>query len=216
MAVQLALPPLTGKSEVRFDLSGLPEACIVTKSFERQRFTWEGNHLGITAEIYPPYEPVRVEGKTVFVVSRRYTMNGFGLWDGIRALNRSILAAPIQIRYTTAAGEGVWSGARVALDSKNSTPQQAVFTATATSRAVQVKTVSTVEFDGCMKVEMELLPGREPTEIQQLWIDIPLKNDEAPLFHEVSATGPPWAWSDACRPKTMAFFPLRTVGWLTR
>ena len=43
-----------------------------------------------------------------------------------------------------------------------------------------------MEFDGCMKVEMELQPVEELTEIQQLWIDIPLKNDEAPLFHEVS------------------------------
>ena len=136
--VQLALPPLTGKCEVRFELSGLPEVCTVTKSFERLRFAWEGNHLGITTEIYPPYEPVRVEGKTVLVVSRRYTMNGFGLWDEIMTLDRNILAAPIQIRYTTAVGEGVWSGACVALDSESCTPQQAVFTATATSRAVQV------------------------------------------------------------------------------
>ncbi|NQT82792.1 SGNH/GDSL hydrolase family protein [bacterium] len=79
--VRLALPPLAGRYEAQFTLKGLPEPLVLTKPFVRESFPWEGNNLGISGEIYPPYEPVKVDGHNVSVVLRRYTLNGFGLWD---------------------------------------------------------------------------------------------------------------------------------------
>lgn len=184
--VRLALPPLAGRYEAQFTLAGLPEPLVLTKPFVRESFPWEGNNLGISGEIYPPYEPVKVDGHNVSVVLRRYTLNGFGLWDKLVTQGRDILAGPITLRYTTPTGEGTWGQQQVTFDAQSSTPQQAVFTACSVSNAVRADAVSTVEVDGCMKVEMDLLPGSAPGQILKLWIDIPLKNKEAPLFHEVS------------------------------
>ena len=86
-------------------------------------------------------------------------MNGFGLWDTVITKGRDILAAPIELRFLTAGGqEGKWESKSVRLV-KNS-PNLAIFEAEAISKAVQVKTTSTIEIDGCMKVQMELLPGK--------------------------------------------------------
>ncbi len=177
---------LRGEYEVQFTLMGLPEPVTVSRPLVRESFEWEGNTLGITNEIYPPFEPVTVKGRDVSVVLRRYTMNGFGLWDKVVTLDRDILDGPVTLRYTTAAGEGKWGKRTVELDKAASTPQKAVFRATAASAPVTVKTVSTIEMDGCMRVDMTLMPGDRPAEITRLWIDIPIKDKEAPLFHEVS------------------------------
>lgn len=177
---------LRGVYEIHFTLNGLPEPLTLTKTLERKTFEWEGNQLGITDEIYPPFEPVKVKGRDVSVVLRRYTMNGFGLWDKVIAEGRDILAGPVTLRYTTSKGEGKWGKRTVTSDEKACSPQKAVFNSWAESGPVYVKTVSTIETDGCMKVEMDLMPGKNPEEITQLWVDIPLKDKEAPLFHEVS------------------------------
>jgi len=184
--VRRAIMPLRGRYEVCFTVDGLPQPLVVTKPLLRETFLWEGNRLGITDEIYPPYEPVKVDGKNVSLLLRRYTMNGFGLWDNAVTKGRDILAGPITLRYATTAGEGTWGKQEVILNPQASTPQQAVFHAAAMSDFVKVKSVSTIEFDGCMKVEMELLPADKPAEIRQLWIDIPLKSRDTPLLHEVS------------------------------
>ena len=154
-----------------------------TFRFVRKHFPWEGNQLGITHEVYPPFTPVTVTKNVVGVVGRTYTMNSFGLWDQVNALGQYLLAKPMQLRYTTAAGEGAW---QVASGKWSTTrPDLAVFKGTATADPVTVRTVSSLEVDGCMKVELELAPGPKPAEITALWLEIPIKEAAAPLLHTI-------------------------------
>ena len=131
-----------------------------TVSLVRKRFTWEGNRLGITDEVFPPFEPVHTAGAEVRVVGRSYTMNGFGLWDKAISLGRELLAGPIGLRYTTADGEGRWSKTEGRWSSTQ--PKAATFQAEATADAVNVRTTSTVEIDGCMEVRLELRRAAAP------------------------------------------------------
>jgi hypothetical protein len=111
-------------------------------------------------------------------------MNGFGLWDRVETKGRDILAAPIALKLVTAAGEGAWTKAEGKW--RSAAPGLAVYEAEAVADPVAVRTVSSVEIDGCMKVEMELRPGPRPAEIRQLWLEVPLKEAEAPLFHAIA------------------------------
>ncbi|NQT39729.1 MAG: hypothetical protein HQ581_19695, partial [Planctomycetes bacterium] len=70
-------------------------------TFRRHHFSWEGNRLGITDEVFPPFEPIRVEGRTLDVVDRRYRLGPLGLPEQITSNGRDLLAAPIR---TSAAG----------------------------------------------------------------------------------------------------------------
>lgn len=153
-------------------------------TFIRKHFVWEKNTIGVTDEVFPPFTPLDVKGNTVAVVQRSYDMNGFGLADKVVTKDRDILAAPITLKYTTVAGEGAWSRAKGKFTEK--LPHKAVFKAEAKSPAVNVATVSTIEVDGCVKLEMQLAPGDKPAEIQKLWIEIPLKDAEAPLLHAIA------------------------------
>ncbi len=64
--------------------------------FLARRFPWVGNTLGITDEVFPPFEPVTVQGRRVAVVGRTMTWNDFGLWDEVQTLGRDLLAAPMR------------------------------------------------------------------------------------------------------------------------
>jgi hypothetical protein len=152
--------------------------------FARQRFGWEDNSLGITDEVCPPFEPVSVEGSRVEVVGRTYRMNGYGLWDSVVSEGRELLAAPIRLRSTSKQEELDWQIREGGWDRTD--PKLAVYEAEAGCGPVRVRTRSAIEIDGCMRVEMELLPGEEPAPVDDLWLDIPLRASEVPLFHQVT------------------------------
>lgn len=152
--------------------------------FERIHFEWENNTLGIMEEVYPPFEPIRVEGSKVGVVLREYEMNRFGVWSRVKSKGREILAEPMNFRCVTAKGEGKWEKLEGKFVERRS--NLVVYQAEAVSRALRLKARSSIEIDGCMKVEMELLSGNEPIEIKKLWLEIPMKESCVRLFHEVT------------------------------
>ena len=169
-----------GVYELRVTLDNDPPT-MVRRSFEHKNFVWLGNTLGKNDTIYPPFEPIRVKDREAEVVLRTYAINGFGLWDSVKSEGKEILAGPIVLRVQTEAGEQQWQ-----FDNGRWTtvqPHLAVFETQAIAPAVKVHTRSTLEYDGCMKVEMDLLLGQAGQTVQRLWLEIPLKDKEAPLFH---------------------------------
>jgi len=157
------------------------------RTFRRTHFPWEGNTLGITDEVLPPFEPIRVKGNDVAVVLRDYAMGGLGLWQSVQAAGnvsaggpRELLAAPMtfQVDGKPLSGKGKFVSTR---------PNLAVFEGEAQHPGVTVKTRSSVEYDGCMKVELELLPGAQKQELKSFWLEIPLKDELMPLWHVTTA-----------------------------
>ena len=147
------------------------------RTFTRKHFPWEGNTLGITDDVLPPFTPIAVHGRQLGVVGRQYTVNGLGLWEQARSLERDLLAAPIAL---VADGKDTLRGKGAFTTTK---PNLAVYEGKATHPAVTVTSRCTTEVDGCMKVELTLAPGTRNKELQSLWLDIPLKDHEAPLWH---------------------------------
>ena len=105
--------------------------------------------------------------------------SGAAWFDG-----RDLLAGPMTVRYLTADGEGTWRRTDVGLAEHG--PSRAVFTGLADAEAVTIETTSTVDFDGCMRVEATLRPGAKPRQLERLWIEIPMREAEVPLFHQVN------------------------------
>jgi len=177
---QFDVPDLPdGTYTVKVELEGFPGA--IERRFERIHFPWEGNRLGITDKVYPPFEPVRVENGLVSVVLRNYRLTGLGLFNQVESLGRELLAAPITLRVNQ--GEEL-QGQGGFIETK---PAAAVYEGSSKHPAVSVKTRCTIEYDGCMKVELELLPGQQKQQLRKLWIDIPLKDEEVPLWHVCTA-----------------------------
>lgn len=167
---------------------------IAPIKFERKELPWEHNTLGITDKVYPPFEPIKVEGNDVrLCCGRTYRMNAFGLFDNVITENREITSGPITVKLETASGPKEF---KLSEGKFTSVKENAVeFVGVADSGVVTVRTKSTVEFDGCAKIEMDIIPGATSEEIQKMWIDIPLKDSEVPLFHYCQNNGLRWNYA---------------------
>ncbi len=155
------------------------------KRFERRKFPWEGNGLGRSRKIYPPFEPLRTSGRAVDLVLRRYTMNGLGLWESVIAEGHELLSSPATVGFSTAAGPGAWRERSARFTSVE--PDRVVFEAENDGGVLILRTRSTIDFDGCMRVELDLRAGEGAGDLESLWVDLPLRDAEAPLWHLVRA-----------------------------
>jgi len=193
--LQVEVPPLAeGVYTLEARLPGV--TAPVTRTIVRKRFPWEGNRLGITDEVLPPFTPMTVKGNRVGVVLRTYTVGGLGLWDSILASGnvsaggpKELLAAPMTLVANgtdTLKGRGKF---------RKRADHEVVYEGRAEHPAVAVHARTVTEYDGCMRVELTLRPpqtggwksvfgGRkEPQSLNSLWLDIPLHAEHAPLFH---------------------------------
>jgi len=178
--VLLSLPKLDdGVYEMRLALGDGGPAAV--KRFKHKDYLWLGNQLGTSDTVYPPYTPIQVAGSDASVVLRTYRLNGFGLWESVKSEGKELLAAPMALHVQVGSAMQTWrfQGGKWA----STAPTRAVYQAEASTPAVTVRTRSSLEYDGCMKVEMDLLPGEQAQIIDRMWLDIPIQDKEAPLLH---------------------------------
>ncbi len=165
------------------------EGGAVEQTFTRKHYAWENNRIGITDKVLPPFKPITVdEDGTVSVVLRAYKVNGLGLWDSIKSAGnvsaggaRELLAAPMQL---VANGDQALAGTGRFTKTAD---HEVVYEGRAEHPAVTVQTRTTTEVDGCMKVELTLVPGPEKQALRTLHLDIPLHDELIALYH-VSST----------------------------
>jgi len=180
---ELELPPLE-PGDYTFSCKFDKYDNALSQTFERKYFAWEGNQLGISTDVIPPFTPVEVEGDRVNVVLRRHRMTGLGLWASVEARGqdanegyKELLAGPMQLVADDGeALEGTGAFTRTA-------PHQVVYEGEAKHPAVNVRMKSTIEMDGCMRVELTLAPGEEKRELKRLRLRIPMRDEMHPLYH---------------------------------
>ena len=158
--------------------------------FERKHFVFEDNRMGVTDRVYPPFEPIGVDGRQVKVVMRRYEKSGLGLWRSVEARGnetpfKELLAAPIQL---IADGKTLKGEGRFVSEADN----EVVYRGEASHPAVDIETRTITEYDGCMRVELTLRPHGRPESsnaqhrtLNTLTLEIPIRDEAAPLWHVV-------------------------------
>ena len=168
-----------------------------SKTFKRIHFPFETTDYGKTHEVYPPFEPVRVKGNMVSVVNRSYTFNAQGVFDSVVSESHELLAAPMRLVGETAGGKPItWRTGWLSDGVKGKVlyPDLAQFECSSQSSIINLQSSIAVEEDGCAKVSMTLAPAQEannqqPVTLSRLWLEIPMKDSEAPLFHYVADNG---------------------------
>ncbi len=189
-----------GVLEEVYELPNLPEGdTLATATFpglprpalariKRKVFAWEGNTLGITDEVLPPFEPITVDGDRITCVLREFTVGDLGLWASVRAAGNvsaggpaELLAGPISL---VANGTDRLQGHGRFV---KTTPQVARYEAKGSHPAVTVHATTTTEIDGTQRVDIQLLPSEARQELRSLWLDVPLRDEMAPLFHVTTA-----------------------------
>ncbi len=180
----IKLPDLpTGNYRVEYEFGGTRLTAV--KTFRRTHFEWENCTYGTEHKVYAPFTPVKVEGNKVSVVDRTYTVNAIGLLDSVISKGRELLAEPMKFVVEDATGKRIeWQEGKV--EGKALYPDLAVFETSAKSAIGNLKSKISIEEDGCAKIAMTLTPDtKHPTPISSAWLEMALKESEAPLCHMV-------------------------------
>lgn len=186
---RIKLPELpSGVYRVEYEFGGVKLAS--SRTFRRSHFEFERNSYGLEHKVYAPFTPVVVDGRSVSVVGRTYTLNAQGLFDSVIANGRELLAEPMKLVVETADGQrvewkgGGWFGSGV----KGNVvyPDLAEFETSAQSTICNLKSKISIEEDGCAKIALTLNPEpRTLIPIKRAWLEMALKEAEAPLCHMV-------------------------------
>jgi len=181
------------------------------KTFRRIHFPWEGNTLGAGHKVWPPFTPVEVRGDRVGVVGRTYRLNGFGLFDSVVSRGRELLASPMRIVCVSGGRKMTWAAHSVRGERRHD--DEAVFDCRAACPAVKLAASVRVEEDGCATIRLRMSAGDQGAPVDRMWIEIPLKDAEAPLFHFAAANGMRLNYGGRTPRGRDVRWDLKTQGW---
>lgn len=207
----IALPTLAdGDYVVELFLNGTN--LVKTTTFtHRSDFPWLNNDIGRSQDVIPPFTPMTVQGRTVGTILREHTLSDEGLWAQVRTAGEEILAAPMRFE-PPAAGQ---------VKIVEAQPHRVVAVAEWRSGKLTGTTTSEFDYDGCMKVTLELTG-----ESDALDLVVPLRDAAAPLMHVCAeglrsnyggrvpaGDGEVWTSARASRDKLLGtFLPYLFVG----
>ncbi len=170
------------------------------------------------AEVPEPWTPVKLQivGNEVnlSVWGRSYRFQNSPLPSNITILGDEMLSAPMRLVGQTDAGALTWTHNGVEVWKQND--EQVTLLGWLQSEAVIANFVVWVEFDGLVRIDLRLVPPPDPkAKLQRLWLEIPLRKEQATLFHYW-----PGRWGSAensgAVPEnglTLPFKPILWLGW---
>ncbi|MBR4675536.1 MAG: hypothetical protein IKP00_13820 [Victivallales bacterium] len=148
---------------------------ILQDTFRLNNFEWQNNAIGLERSVPSPFKPLKSSGNDVEALLTGYHADGV-FWNGVHAQGEEILAAPVSLVFNgrTLGTEKVdWmerAADRVIRVSRHSTD------------GLSLDVCHEYEFDGACKVTLAFKP-QSGTRAHALYIDIPLKQEFAKLFH---------------------------------
>jgi hypothetical protein len=166
-------------------------------AFERIKWEWEHNDIGLSRVVVPPFTPLKVRGRVVESVLREHTINRFGLWDRVRSKGEDILAGPMRfegrvrsrerqfVDEARAEGHELTFAATKALGFTEKSDDRVVVESEFKGGPLRANVTSEFDYDGMMKVTVDLHPLADARgyEISSLTLLIPLKERVAQLMH---------------------------------
>ncbi|MCC7350886.1 MAG: hypothetical protein IT446_09975 [Phycisphaerales bacterium] len=144
--------------------------------------------------ILPPFTPMRQDGHAISVIGRTYKLNDLGLFDQITAGQleptvggavESILDRPMTIHARQNGGQPAVVEPVGKLSTIHGDTMAVVTQAHGRLDQVALTITNKIEYDGLSWIEMKLDPAR-PTQLEGLYLDIPIRADQATLLHEVT------------------------------
>jgi len=182
--------PVEGEYTVTAHLhgEGLPIQ-VATQTFTHQRLPWDGNKIGISDEVLPPWTPLVADAKagTIACTGRVYTLGPDGLFAQIRTADDDMLAGPMRLTGKAGGKALAFAPARKVPRFRKTTPALVETEARQSAKwdksALDVRTAMEIEYDGCAKIRMELVPSGK-VELDELKLIIPLKNAWARHLHK--------------------------------
>ena len=136
-----------------------------------------------TNRVLRPFQPIRTEGDGAEIWGRRLSYRGRLLPASITCLAEELLAAPIRFRLRTDEGPAV---VQIPGATRTAGEQAVVREGGMAARGVSFSGTQTLEYDGCIKIELAITPQR-PVDVEELSLEIPLRPKVARYLHACRA-----------------------------
>lgn len=184
-----ALPPLSGKYQIVAKMEGENVPGEVVKKFERKVFPeWEHKNLGKSRRVYPPFTPIKVEGRKLYTVMKEYELNDWGLLSSVKTedqewrIKKELLASPMS--YMAIMGSEEFQPTKGNLLFKEKAEDRVVAQADFSLGDLKLQSISTLDYDGTLRVDLTLLPTKK--EIRSLILEIPLQDSQINMMHAMA------------------------------
>ena len=153
-------------------------------AFKRRSWEWEGNQLGISDKVIPPFIPIKVKGNKVSLLLRDYTLNNLGLPTSIITEGDEILAAPISLNIELENGKLLSDVKMGSLKFIKQNDTEVIAQGKGQMGNIAVSSEVTIEYDGFMWLKISV-DAKNEIKIKRIYLDIPLKKEYASLLHSI-------------------------------
>jgi hypothetical protein len=180
--------------------------------WRQSRLRWLDSTIGLDDEVFPPYTRVSLQDRTATVLGRKVHFNGTGLLDSIvstfsrnvdvaDAPEKELLAAPMAFVAETSVGRLNWTNNFSRVVGKSS--GAAEWEARSQAGPLELQCAAKLECDGYANFKLTLRAS-QPTDLQDLRLEIPLRRDRAIYMMGMGCKGgyrpASWQWKwDAAR-----------------
>ncbi|HOK57036.1 MAG TPA: hypothetical protein PKV21_06620 [bacterium] len=183
------LPHLMGRYKITMQIIGknIPEGEVI-KYFERKSFEWEHNNLGKSRKVYPPFIPIKKEGNKLYTVLKEYAVNNIGLLSSIitedqQGINKKEILAG-EIKYKGKIDGKEENIEKSQLIYKEISEDRIIMESNFKIGKLEINSISFLDYDGMLKVDLTINPC--DVRVDELTLEIPIKNDVATLMHAMS------------------------------
>jgi len=164
---------------LEFDMDGMPNGKIIRK-FVRNILEWEGNSIGKSETIVPPFTPISVNGNTLQTVLRKHELNALGLWAQTSAADRPLLTeGGMRLDAMINGKSAKIDAGKLHFIIKN--PERVETLSNFRIGDLKAASYAKWDYDGMMKWTLTLNPSTE--RLDSLKLIIPLDNAQMPLMH---------------------------------
>ncbi len=188
--MEFEVPALSGLYTISAEPKGEGwPADVVAKPFERHTYEWEHLGLGTSREVYAPFTPIKVDGKTLHTVLKEYDLNSLGLLDAVRTTDqqgiasKDVLAGPMNYFARVNGKDAPVEAAEVKITS--AADDVLIAESTAKIGSVELATKSTLDYDGLLRVDLTI-SSKDAASLDSLDLEIPLKGEFADILHAMS------------------------------
>jgi hypothetical protein len=155
---------------------------------------WQGNTLGVSDEVPPPWTPVERDGLAVGVWGRTYRLAEAGPFPlQVTAAGADLLSRPIEFTVDCDGRRVQWSPGSARF--VRVTPAIVTRESELQSSRMVLRTRTSVEFDGMFRVDLTLVP-QGAVQIDRLVLEVPLRKDSATYLNapawNLNDFSPPW------------------------
>ena len=156
-------------------------ASVTTKLVVPGPPIWLKEKVGVSDTPPPPWTPVKVEGDSVRVWGREYSLGAFGLPAKVETQGVSMLAGPISFRAVSGGSDVIWTQERRLVT--NRTKAAVVWEGTSRSALGELSWRTQAEYDGFLLHDFSLTPAREAA-VELMELRVPIRKEFAELYSQ--------------------------------